>query len=75
MLLPQCTIITPYLKRLHVEDLSDPSLHNEEVRVVDVELDRPEQVLHSRGCGIAPIDQVLIATTNHNLHVRGSGQE
>ena len=67
--------MTAYLKRLHVEDLGNPSLHNQEVRVVNVELDRSEQILHSRGCGIASIDQVLIATTNHNLHVRGSGQK
>lgn len=56
-----------YLRRFHVEYFSDPSLHDEEVGVVHIQLHRSEQVLHSRGCGIATIDQVPVATTNDNL--------
>ena len=37
--------------------------------VVDVQLDRSEEVLHARGCGIAPIDQVLVPPPNHHLQV------
>ena len=59
-----------YLRRLHVEDLGDPALHDQEVRVVHIQLNRSEQVLHSRGHSIAAIDQVLVATSYHNLSTR-----
>ena len=47
-------------------------LHDEEVGVVDVQLDRAEEVLHSRGRGIAAVDQVLVAASNHHLR-QGAG--
>ena len=63
-----CTVLDTHLGWLHIEDLCDPPLHNQEVRVVDIELNRAKEVLHSRGCGITTIDQVLITSTNHNLN-------
>lgn len=42
-------------------------LHDKEVRVVNIELNRSEQVLHSGFIGIASIDQVLIMTAKDNL--------
>jgi hypothetical protein len=32
----------------HIQDLGDAALHDEEVRVVDVELDRMEQILRTQ---------------------------
>jgi hypothetical protein len=51
----------------HVEDLGDPPLHDQEVRIVDIQLNRAKEVLDSRGRGITAIDQILVASTNHNL--------
>jgi len=56
-----------YLCRLHVEDLSDASLHDEKVRIVDVQLNRTEQVLNARVGRIASVDQVFVAASNNNL--------
>lgn len=42
-------------------------LHNEEVWIVDIQLDRSEEVLYSGGRGIAPIDKILVPSSNHNL--------
>lgn len=42
-------------------------LHDKEVGVVHIELDRAEEVLHTRRCGIAAVNQVLVATPNHHL--------
>lgn len=62
-----CVCVCVYLWWLHVEYFSDPALHDEEVRVVDVQLHRAKQVLDTRGRGITPIDQVLVPPTNYNL--------
>ena len=59
--------IALYLWWFHVEHFGDPALHDEEVRVIDVKLDRAKEVLHSRRRGIAAVDQILISTSNHNL--------
>ncbi len=56
-----------HLGRLHVEHFGDPPLHDEEVRVVHIELDGPEEVLDPGGRGIAAVDQILVPTSNHNL--------
>ena len=42
-------------------------LHNEEVWIVDIQLDRSEEVLYSWGRGIAPIDKIFVPSSNHNL--------
>ena len=47
--------------------LGDPPLHDEEVRVVDVELDRPEEVLDSVVLHVAPVDQVLVLPADDDL--------
>ena len=58
-----------YLRRLHVEHLGDASLHDKEVRVVDVELHGAKQVLYPRGLGQAAVEQVLVTTAYHNLQM------
>lgn len=59
-----------YLWWFHVENFGDPALHDEEVGIVDIELDRTEQVFHCARIGIATIDQVLLLPTNNNLHTK-----
>mmetsp|Transcript_31414 Transcript_31414/g.92086 ORF Transcript_31414/g.92086 Transcript_31414/m.92086 type:complete len:625 (+) Transcript_31414:1709-3583(+) len=44
---------------LHVEDLGDAALHDEEVGIVDVELDGVEEVGHLSGGGIPAVDEIL----------------
>ena len=43
-------------------------LHDEEVRVVHVELHGAEQVLHARGSGVAAINEILVSPANHHLN-------
>ena len=47
--------------------LGDPPLHDEEVRVVDVELDGPEEVLNSVVLNVAPVDQVFVLPADDDL--------
>ena len=42
-------------------------LHNEKVRIVDIELNRAKQILHSGWSCICTINQVLVPSTNHYL--------
>ncbi len=56
-----------YLRRFHVEDFMDPALHDEKMRIIHIQLNWSEQISYTRGCGIAPINQVLVSSTNHNL--------
>ena len=56
-----------HFRRLHVQHFSDPSLHDQEMRVINIQLDRAEQILNSGRCGIASIDQVFVTATNNNL--------
>ncbi len=65
-------IVHTHLGWFHIEDLGDPPLHDQEVRVVDIQLNRAKEVLDSRGRGITAIDQILVASTNHNLQVKGN---
>lgn len=50
--------------------LGDAALHDEEVRVVDVQLHAVEHGLHPAGLRNVPVDQVLVAPANHQLHSR-----
>ena len=52
----------------HVEDFCDATLHDEEVRVVDVELHRLEEVGHPGLLGVVAVDHVLVLPANGNLH-------
>ena len=47
--------------------LSNSSLHNQEMRVVYIELDGPEEVLHPVVLDIAPVDEVLVLPPNDDL--------
>jgi hypothetical protein len=42
-------------------------LHDEEVRVIDIELDRLEEVLHRLLLRSMPIDEVFARPSEHNL--------
>jgi hypothetical protein len=42
-------------------------LHDEEVRVVNIELDRAEEVLNALGLRVVPVDEVLVAAPNDHL--------
>lgn len=55
--------------RLHVEHLRDAPLHDEEVWIVHVELDRVEEVLHSTLLSVDAVDEVLVLASNHHLSV------
>lgn len=55
------------LGRFHVHDFSDSALHDQKVRVVDVELNGAEQILHALVCGVDAVDQVLVPATDHHL--------
>jgi hypothetical protein len=44
------------------------------VRIVNVELNRSEEVLDTRGCGITAIDEVLVPTSNDHLIIHGGGE-
>ena len=57
-----------YLWRLHVEDFGDSSLHDEKVRVVDVQLDGPEEVADAVVLDVRPVDQVFVLAADHNLN-------
>lgn len=48
-------------------DLGDAALHDEEVRVVDVELDRVEQVLHLAGLHGVAVEHVLVLAAQNHL--------
>eukprot|EP00962_Isochrysis_galbana_P054584 scaffold26183_cov101-Isochrysis_galbana.AAC.2 len=49
--------------------LCDPALHDEKVRVVDVESNRVEQVLHALQLRVLPVDQVLVTAADGHLGV------
>lgn len=51
----------------HVEDFGDSTLHDEKVGVVDVELDRLEQVLDSLLLCSMTVDEVLALSSHHDL--------
>ena len=55
------------LRRLHVENFGDSSLHDEEMRVVDVQLDRSEEIDDAVVLNVGPVDQVLVLAANDHL--------
>ncbi len=56
------------LRGLHVEHFGDPALHDEEVGIVHVQLDWSEEVADPAVLHVAPVDQILIFPTDHNLN-------
>ena len=56
-----------HLWRLHVEDLGDAALHYEEVRVIDVQLHRTEQVLHAVVLHVHTVDGILVPASDYHL--------
>ena len=52
--------------------LGDSPLHDEEVRVVHVELDGPEEVLDAVVLDVAPVDQVFVFPSNDDLSCYGN---
>jgi hypothetical protein len=56
-----------YLDGLHVQDFGDPALHDEEIWVVDVELDRLEEVLNRLLLRAVTVDQVFGSPAEHDL--------
>ncbi len=56
------------LRGLHVEHLGDPALHDQEVGIVYVQLDGAEEIADPAVLHVAPVDQILIFSTNHNLN-------
>ena len=50
-----------------ITHLSDAALHDEEVRVVDVELDGAKQIRHSVVVSIGSVYQVPVPTSNNHL--------
>jgi hypothetical protein len=55
------------LRRLHVENFSDSSLHDEEMRVVDVQLNRSEEIDDAVVLNVGPVDQVLVLSAHDDL--------
>ena len=43
------------------------NLHNKEMWVVNIELNRAEEILYPAVVSIAAIDEILVTTTNHHL--------
>jgi hypothetical protein len=58
-----------YLWWFHIEHLCDTSLHYEEMRIVHIELNWAEQILHSIILDIGTIDKILILASCHNLKI------
>ena len=56
-----------YLGRLHVEDLGDAALHDQEMWIVHIQLHGTEQVLDTRVVSVTSIDEVLVAAANYDL--------
>mmetsp|Transcript_761 Transcript_761/g.2467 ORF Transcript_761/g.2467 Transcript_761/m.2467 type:complete len:218 (+) Transcript_761:4271-4924(+) len=55
------------LGRFHADDLGDAPLHDQEVRVVHVELHGMKQVLHTPGLGDVAVDEVLVPSPDDDL--------
>lgn len=59
--------MSSYLWRLHIEDLCNSSLHDEEMWVVDIKLYRSKQILDPGVVGITSIDQVFVSSSYYHL--------
>jgi hypothetical protein len=57
----------PYLLWLHVQHFCDTTLHDQKVRIVDVELDGTKQVLDPFVLHVLTIDKVLVFAVDYNL--------
>ena len=55
---------------IFLQYLGNSSLHNEKVRVVDIQLNRSEKVLHTIILHVGTVDKVLVFTTHDNLQVQ-----
>ncbi len=55
------------LRRLHVENFGDSSLHDEEMRVVHVQLDRSEEIDDAVVLDVGPVDQVFVLAAHDDL--------
>lgn len=53
--------------RLHVQNLRDSSLHNQETRIVYIQLDRAEQIGDLLIWNIFSVDEVFVLSTNYDL--------
>ena len=68
---PTCTMyIHCTCSMMKVSRESFTYLHNEKVRIVDIQLNWTKQVLNSSVVCIASIDQILVSASNHNLQCR-----
>lgn len=54
---------------IRIRTLGDASLHDEEMRIVDVELHRVKEILNAIHLRIVPIYEVLISAADHDLNV------
>lgn len=51
----------------HVQHFSDSSLHDKEMRIIDVHLYRTEQVVNFLVVTVTAIDQVFVSSSHSNL--------
>ena len=68
----QIQILSPaqflaHLWGFHVKNFGYSSLHDKKMRIVHIQLNRPEQILNSSVVCIASINEVFISTSNHDL--------
>lgn len=55
------------LHRLHIKDFGDPSLHDQKVRIIHVQLNRSKQIMNAIVGGIASVNEVLVTVADGNL--------
>ena len=59
--------VSNYLGRLHVEDFCDPALHDQEMRIVDVQLDGAEEILDPVVLNVGSVDEVFVFSSDDDL--------
>ena len=70
---PVTTLLKPNVNRrshlwgFHVQDFGDSPLHDEEMGVVHIKLDRSKQVLDAVVLDVGPVDEVLVLASDDNL--------
>lgn len=57
-----------YLHRFHVEHFGDPALHDQEVRVVDIDADQPEQIRDALIGGRSAVDLIGVLPVDDDLN-------
>jgi hypothetical protein len=60
-------VLIIHLWWFHVENFSDSTLHDQEMRIVDVQLDGSEKVVNPIILDIRSVEQVLVLAANDNL--------